>query len=130
MYSAYQINKKYMFAKYVLIIYMDFLYSFTRDFWLKSSSSKKRSFRKQHIFKLGRSGISYIPYTRHYNPLLIRNPSWLLTIHKGRLFWKKLLEKTFLTFKKWVWNIQTASYNGAHTVIDSRWLSRRTQKFL
>ena len=29
---------------------------------------------------------------------------------------KKPLEKTFLDFKNWVKNIQTAGYNGAHTV--------------
>ena len=28
--------------------------------------------------------ILYIPYTRHYNPLLIRNRSWILTIHKAK----------------------------------------------
>ena len=27
------------------------------------------------------------------------------------------LKKRFLTFKKWVQNIQTAGYNGAHTVV-------------
>ena len=59
---------------------------------------------------------SHILYARHHNPLLIRNRSWILTIHKGRIFWKNLLEKTFFTFKKWVKSIQTASYNGARTV--------------
>ena len=54
----------------------------------------------------------------HYNPLLIRNRSWILTIHKARLLRKNPLEKTFLNFKKWVKSIQTASYNGAHTVFD------------
>ena len=54
-------------------------------------------FLNQHtIFKL------FIWYARHHNPLLITNRSWILTIHKGRIFWKNLLEKTFLTFKKWV----------------------------
>ena len=57
-----------------------------------------------------------IPYARHYNPLLIRNRSWILTIHKARILRKKPLEKTFLDFKKWVKSIQTAGYNGARTV--------------
>ena len=26
----------------------------------------------------------HIPYARHYNPLLIRNRSWILTIHKAK----------------------------------------------
>ena len=52
----------------------------------------------------------------YYNPLLIRNQSWILTIHKDR---KKPLEKTFLVFKKWVKNIQTAGYNGARTVYEN-----------
>ena len=25
-----------------------------------------------------------IPYVRHYNPLLIKNRSWILTIHKAK----------------------------------------------
>ena len=58
----------------------------------------------------------YLPYARHHNPLLIRNRSWILTIHKGRILRKKPLEKRFLDFKKWVKSIQTAGYNGACTV--------------
>ena len=52
----------------------------------------------------------------HYNPLLIRNCFWILTVHKARILRKKPFEKTFLDFKKWVKNIQTAGYNGARTV--------------
>ena len=52
----------------------------------------------------------------HYNPLLIRNRSWILTIHKARILWKKPLRKTFLAFKKWVKSIQTAGYNDGRTV--------------
>ena len=55
------------------------------------------------------------------SPLLITIHSSILTICKGRIFWKNLLEKTFLTFKKWVKNIQTEGYNGACTV-DEFWL--------
>ena len=33
-----------------------------------------------------------IPYARHYNPLLIWNRSWILTIHKIRILRKKLLK--------------------------------------
>ena len=64
----------------------------------------------------------YIPYKRHYNPLLIRNHSWILTIHKDRIFWKKLLEKMFLASNKWVKNIQTSGYNGARTVY--KWINK------
>jgi hypothetical protein len=59
----------------------------------------------------------YIPYARHYNPLLIWNLSWILTIHKVRILQKKLLKKPFLAFKNGVKSIQTAGYNGAHTVV-------------
>ena len=48
-------------------------------------------------------------------PLVISPP---LCIHKARILRKKPLEKTFLDFKKWVKNIQTAGYNGARTVDD------------
>ena len=62
------------------------------------------------------SHVLYVPYARHHNPLLIRNRSWILTIHKSRILRKKPLEKTFLDFKKWVKRIQTAGYNGARMV--------------
>ena len=36
-----------------------------------------------------------IPYARHHNPLFIINRSWILTIHKARILWKKPLKKRF-----------------------------------
>ena len=45
-----------------------------------------------------RSMVFDISYTRHHNPLLIRNRSWIL----ARILSKKPLEKMFLDFKKWV----------------------------
>ena len=50
----------------------------------------------------------HIPYARHYNPLLIRNRSWILTVHKVRILRKKLLKKCFWVFKNGVKSIQTA----------------------
>ena len=35
---------------------------------------------------------SYIPNGRHWNPFLIINRSWILTVHKNKIFWKNLLE--------------------------------------
>ena len=61
-------------------------------------------------------GTNYIPYARHHNPLLIRNHSWILTIHKDRIFWKTLLENKEMVFKNRVKNIKTAGYNGTRTV--------------
>ena len=52
--------------------------------------------RKKANFQLFRI---HIPYARHINPLLIRNRSWILTIHKARILRKKPLEKTFLDFQ-------------------------------
>ena len=40
------------------------------------------------------------------------------TIHKVRILRKKLLKKTFLSFKNGVKSIQTAGYNGAHMVVN------------
>ena len=57
-----------------------------------------------------------LPYAPHYNPLLIWNRSWILTIHKVRILQKKLLKKTFLAFKNGVKRIQTMGYNGPRTV--------------
>ena len=58
-----------------------------------------------------------VPYARHYNRLVIRNRSWILTIHKARILRKKPLEKSFLDLKKWVKSIQTEGYNGRRTVL-------------
>ena len=60
--------------------------------------------------------IFHILYARHYNPFLIRNPSWILIIHRARILRKKPLGKTFLDFRKWVKSIQTVDYNGARMV--------------
>ena len=49
------------------------------------------------------------------NPILIRNCSWILSIHKARIK-KTPFEKTCLDFKKWIKKIQTAGYDGARTV--------------
>ena len=40
-----------------------------------------------------------VPYARHYIPLFIRNRSWIITIHKARIWRKKPLEKRFRTSK-------------------------------
>ena len=53
---------------------------------------------------------------RHYNLLLITKRSWIIAIHKDRIFWKNLLENKEMVFKNGVKNIQAAAYNGAHTV--------------
>ena len=50
-------------------------------------------------------------YVRHYNPLLIWNSSWILTILKAKG------HSTKMNFKKWVKSIQTAHYNGVRTVL-------------
>ena len=42
----------------------------------------------------------HIPYARHYNPLLIRNRSRILTIHKTRILRKKPLEKNIFGLQK------------------------------
>ena len=52
----------------------------------------------------------WIPYARHYNLLLIWNRSWILTVLKVRILWKKLLKLSFLSFKNGVKNPE--GYNG------------------
>jgi hypothetical protein len=57
-------------------------------------------------------------YARHHNPLLITNRSCTLTIHKDRIFWKKLFDKNEeMDFKNGVKNIKAAGYNDAPTVV-------------
>ena len=63
-----------------------------------------------------------IPYARHHNPLLIRNCSWILTIHKDRILWKNLLEIKEIVLKIGVKNTQTAGYNGARTLMKQIWV--------
>ena len=58
----------------------------------------------------------YLLYTCHHNPLLVTNRSWILVVHKGRIFWKKILEKKEMDFNSEVINIQGADYNGARIV--------------
>ena len=50
---------------------------------------------------------------------MIRNRSWILTVHKDRIFWKNLLENKEMVFKNGVINIEAAGYNGARTVPNS-----------
>ena len=42
--------------------------------------------------------------------------SWILTIHKERIFWKNLLENKEMVFKNGVKDIQAADYIGVRTV--------------
>ena len=65
---------------------------------------------KIHTFVCG-SNVENVYRTR-----AIKTRSWLLTVHKIRILWKKLLKKTFLAFKNGVKSIQTVGYNGARTV--------------
>ena len=71
-------------------------------------------------FEFRSSGYFLLMNVWHYNPLLIRNPSWILTIHKARMLRKKSYEKKIFDFKKWVISIQTAGYNGARTVFSDQ----------
>ena len=59
-----------------------------------------------------------LPFARHHNPLLIRNRSRILTIHKGRIFWKKLLQNREIVFQNGVKRMQAAAYNDARTVFN------------
>ena len=66
-------------------------------------------------YTLFQNNLKQIPYTGHHNPLLIRNRSWKLTIHKPRLFWKKLPWKQRNGVQKW----------GKNKYEDRNWVSGR-----
>ena len=51
--------------------------------------------------------ITHVLFAHHHNPLLITNHSWILAIHKDRIFLKT-------SIKTMVKNIQAAAYNGTH----------------
>ena len=65
-----------------------------------SSAEEEEPFKPKKVFQLN------IPYAHHYNPLLIWNCSWILTIHKVRNLQKKLHKTPFLAFKNGVKSIQ------------------------
>ena len=74
-----------------------------------------------------RASDEWIPFVHNYNPLLIRNRSKILTIHKARILRKRPLEKTFLDLKKWVKSTQTVGCNGVRKVY-SQLTTFRTQR--
>ena len=47
------------------------------------------TFNHSQLTRQQNSPKNQIPYARHYKPLLIRNRSWILTIHKARILRKK-----------------------------------------
>ena len=57
-------------------------------------------------------------YGCHHIPLLIRNCSWILTVHKDIIFWKRLPWKQRNGLRKCVKNLQTVVYNGARTIFE------------
>ena len=63
-----------------------------------------RSCPKMNLYYILSPG--HIPYARHHNPLLIRKRSRILTIHKDRIFPKKLLEKKEMDLKNGAINIK------------------------
>ena len=67
----------------------------------------------QKVLRVSLNSIfTWIPFARHYNPLLIRNRSRILTIHKDMEFFEKKLLKN--KEQNGVKSIQAAVYNGAH----------------
>ena len=75
-------------------------------------------FRESTLIKVS----VHLPYTRHHDPHLIRNRSWILAIHKDRVFPKKPLEKKEMDFKNGVNNIQTAGHISVCTLFWFHWL--------
>ena len=76
---------------------------FATEFYFKSTRQQNNRLMRLPVANQSLK-IIYIPYTRF----------WTLTIYRVRIFSKNFHEKAFLTFKKWVKNIQTMSYNGVH----------------
>ena len=114
--SVTRIFSPIAFWKSILI----FMHLYFHELWSENLDTivqiSKKYFVKTHLHK------------RIYRTCATITRSWfettLETIHKVRILQKKLLEKTFLPFKNGVKSIQTAGYNGAHTVV-----LRSTQSF-
>ena len=52
-----------------------------------------------------------------YRTRAIITRSWILTIHKDRIFWKNFLDNKEMFFKNRVKNIDAAAYNGACSTV-------------
>ena len=66
-----------------------------------------------------------ITYVYHHNLFWITSNFWVLTINKDRIFWKNLLENKEMDFKKYIFNIQAAGYNGTRTCTCTRTVTIR-----
>ena len=73
---------------------------------LPLTSQEKLTYKANHSKA---ETVYHIPYGCHYNPLLIRNRSWILTIYKTKG------HSTQMNFKKWIKNVKTTGYNDANT---------------
>ena len=62
-----------------------------------------------------------IPYMRHHNPLLITNCSWILTIHKDKIFWKKSPWKQRNGLQKWA-KIPYARHHNSLLITNHSWI--------
>ena len=60
------------------------------------SKVRNSSQQLQKILSAVSANNNWVPYERHYNPLLIRNRSWILTIHMARILIKKAPWKNVL----------------------------------
>ena len=66
------------------IIYFSFYPCLRKVCTEKKLVKTKQSYYHVRNFTISFLFIIQIPYARHYNPLLIRNCSWILTIHKAK----------------------------------------------
>ena len=69
-------------------------------------------------FAVQKQGSTLTGWITIYCTCAIITCSWILAIHKNRIFSKNLLENREMSFKKWVINIQDAVYNGECTEDD------------
>ena len=67
-----------------LKICSDIVNSGNWDFWIDLILSMARHFFQLTLLKDTQS-TTHIPSSRHHNPFLITNRSWILTVHKGRI---------------------------------------------
>ena len=64
------------------------------------------------VCKMGCKSQSHdqLQYVCHHNLLLIRNRSWILTIHKGRIFRKNVLKSKEMVYKNGLKNTSRCIY--------------------
>ena len=92
----FSLFEKFKWRRSMQFILLNTQLSYPRLYWTSYIYAKKVYFISSFIFSKDKF---WLQYARNHYQLLIRNRSWILAIHKDRIFWKNLLENKVIVFK-------------------------------